>query len=174
MQDYLKRRRPVPTPFCPNRTTSRRKKPCWGSILINPESYFDVAQIWSPTAFTSSATAGFGSIYVPAREPHSHRHPDVSEELENRSKLEEIGGQAYMMMLINQTPSSLNAGLMRRSWKRRLYGGVMLASANDMAKLAYQEEKPIDDIINSAEKSIFDISERRIRRDLQPIQNVII
>ena len=42
-----------------------------------------------------------------------------------------------------------------------------------MAKLAYQEEKPVEDIINNAEKSIFDLSERRIRRDLQPIQNVI-
>jgi replicative DNA helicase len=49
----------------------------------------------------------------------------------------------------------------------------MLTSANEMAKLAYQQDKPIEKIIDSAEKSVFNLSERRIRRDLQSIQTVV-
>jgi len=42
-----------------------------------------------------------------------------------------------------------------------------------MAKLAYQEDKDVEEIINSAEKSVFNLSERRIRRDLQSISTVV-
>jgi replicative DNA helicase len=49
----------------------------------------------------------------------------------------------------------------------------MLAAANEMAKLAYQEDRELDSIIDSAEKSVFNLSERRIRRDMQPINSVI-
>ena len=49
----------------------------------------------------------------------------------------------------------------------------MLTSANEMAKLAYQQDKPIEKIIDSAEKSVFNLSERRVKRDLQSIQTVV-
>jgi replicative DNA helicase len=49
----------------------------------------------------------------------------------------------------------------------------MLTSANEMAKLAYQQDRQIENIIDAAEKSVFNLSERRIRRDLESIQTVV-
>jgi len=145
-----------------------------GSVLINPESYFDVAQVLDADYFYIIRNRWIWEVF---NHLHENRIPidilTLSEELENRSQLEEIGGQAYLMMLINQTPSSLNAAAYAHIVEETSVRRRMLAAANEMAKLAYQEEKPVEDIINSAEKSIFDLSERRIRRDLQPIQNVI-
>ncbi len=77
------------------------------------------------------------------------------------------------MMLVNQTPSSINADAYARIVEETSVRRRMLAAANEMAKLAYQQEKPVDSIIDSAEKSVFNLSERRIRRDLQPIQSVL-
>jgi replicative DNA helicase len=145
-----------------------------GSVLINPESYFDVAQVLDADYFYIIRNRWIWEVFTHL---HENRIPidilTVSEELDNRGQLEEIGGQAYLMMLINQTPSSLNAAAYAHIVEETSVRRRMLAAANEMAKLAYQEEKPVEDIINSAEKSIFDLSERRIRRDLQPIQNVI-
>jgi len=145
-----------------------------GSVLINPESYFDVAQVLDADYFYIIRNRWIWEVFTHL---HENRIPidilTLSEELENRGQLEEIGGQAYLMMLINQTPSSLNAAAYAHIVEETSVRRRMLAAANEMAKLAYQEEKPVEDIINSAEKSIFDLSERRIRRDLQPIQNVI-
>ncbi len=145
-----------------------------GSVLINPESYFDVAQVLDADYFYIIRNRWIWEVFTHL---HENRVPidilTLSEELENRGQLEEIGGQAYLMMLINQTPSSLNAAAYAHIVEETSVRRRMLAAANEMAKLAYQEEKPVEDIINSAEKSIFDLSERRIRRDLQPIQNVI-
>ena len=46
----------------------------------------------------------------------------------------------------------------------------MLAAANELARLAYDQKQTVDTVMDEAEKSIFSISERRVRNDLQPIQ----
>ncbi len=145
-----------------------------GSVLINPESYFDVAQVLDADYFYIIRNRWIWEVFM---QLHENRSPidilTLSEQLENRGQLEEIGGQAYLMMLINQTPSSLNAAAYAKIVEETSVRRRMLAAANEMAKMAYQEEKPVEDIINNAEKSIFDLSQRRIRRDLQPINTVI-
>ena len=145
-----------------------------GSVLINPESYYDVAQILEAGYFYIIRNRWIWDIFTKL---HENRSPidilTVSEELENRNQLEEIGGQAYLLMLVNQTPSSLNAEAYAKIVEETSVRRRMLASANEMAKLAYQQDKPIERIIDSAEKSVFNLSERRIRRDLQSIQIVV-
>jgi replicative DNA helicase len=49
----------------------------------------------------------------------------------------------------------------------------MLSAANDIAKLAYQQDVSVNTALDGAEKSVFSISERRLTRDLQPIQQVL-
>jgi len=145
-----------------------------GSVLINPESYYDVAQILEADYFYIIRNRWIWEIFTYL---HENRSPidilTVSEELENRNQIEEIGGQAYLLMLVNQTPSSLNAEAYAKIVEETSVRRRMLTSANEMAKLAYQQDKPIEKIIDSAEKSVFNLSERRIRRDLQSIQTVV-
>ena len=145
-----------------------------GSVLINPESYYDVAQILEADYFYIIRNRWIWEVFTYL---HENRSPidilTISEELENRNQIEEIGGQAYLLMLVNQTPSSLNAEAYAKIVEETSVRRRMLASANEMAKLAYQQDKPIEKIIDSAEKSVFNLSERRISRDLQSIQTVV-
>ncbi|MDO9546690.1 MAG: replicative DNA helicase [Pelolinea sp.] len=145
-----------------------------GSVLINPESYYDVAQVLEADYFYIIRNRWIWEVFIKL---HENRSPidilTVSEELENRNQLEEIGGQAYLMMLVNQTPSSLNAEAYAKIVEETSVRRRMLASANEMAKLAYQQDRQIENIIDAAEKSVFNLSERRIRRDLESIQIVV-
>ena len=145
-----------------------------GSVLINPESYYDVAQILEADCFYIIRNRWIWEVFTYL---HENRSPidilTVTKELENRNQIEDIGGQAYLMMLINQTPSSLNAQAYAKIVEETSVRRRMLASANEMAKLAYQHEKSINNIINAAEKAVFNLSERRIRRDLQSISTVV-
>ena len=145
-----------------------------GSVLINPESYYDVAQVLEADNFYIIRNRWIWEVFTYL---HENRIPidilTISEELDSRDQLEEIGGQAYLIMLVNQTPSSLNAEAYAKIVEEASVRRRMLTSANEMAKLAYQEEKDIETIIDSAEKSVFNLSERRIRRDLLPIQSVV-
>ena len=174
MQDYFEPQESSSSTIQSQPHNRQAEEAVLGSVLINPESFFDVAQILDAEYFYIIRNRWIWEVFTYL---HENRTPidilTLSEELENRGQLEEIGGQAYLMMLINQTPSSLNAAAYAKIVEETSVRRRMLAAANDMAKLAYQEEKPVDDIINSAERYVFDLSERRIRRDLQPIQNVI-
>jgi len=145
-----------------------------GSVLINPESYYDVGQILDADNFYIIRNRWIWEVFTYL---HENRIPidnlTLTEELDSRGQLEEIGGQAYLMMLVNQTPSSLNAQAYARIVEETSVRRRMLTAANEMAKLAYQEDRELDSIIDSAEKSVFNLSERRIRRDMQPIHTVI-
>ena len=145
-----------------------------GSVLINPESYYDVAQVLEADNFYIIRNRWIWEVFTYL---HENRIPidilTLSEELDNRNQLEEIGGQVYLMSLINQTPSSLNAQAYARIVEETSVRRRMLTAANEMAKLAYQEDKDIESIINSVEQTVFNISERRTKRDLLPIQAVI-
>ena len=49
----------------------------------------------------------------------------------------------------------------------------MLEAANKIAKLAYEQDTNLDSVMDEAEKAVFGVSERRLTRDLQPIQETL-
>lgn len=145
-----------------------------GAVLINPESYFDLAEFLQTDDFYIIRN---GWIWSAFNRLHERRQPidilTVTEVLEEQGQLGEVGGPAYLMALVNQTPSSLHADAYGHIVSDNAVRRRMLSAANDLAQLAFNQQKQVDSIIDEAEKSIFNISERRIRHDLQPIQDVL-
>ena len=97
----------------------------------------------------------------------------VSEELEQQGKLEEVGGAAYLSALINNVPTSLHAESYGRMVETTSIRRKMLEAANQIAKLAYQEEQSVETTMDEAEKAVFGVSERRMTRDLRTIKQVL-
>ncbi len=145
-----------------------------GSILIDSEAYFNVAQFIKPDDFYIVRNRWIWEAFTRL---HERRAPidylTVCQELEQQNQLNEVGGAAYVMSLINQTPSSLNAEAYARLVEEHAVRRRMLTAANELARLAYDQKKTVDTIMDEAEKSIFSISERRAHHDLQPIQQVL-
>ncbi len=145
-----------------------------GAVLIDSEAYFNVAQFLRPDDFYIVRNRWVWEAFTHL---HERRAPidylTVCEELEQQGQLAELGGPAYIMSLINQTPTSLNAEAYGHLVEDNAVRRRMLQSANDLARLAYDQKQSVDTIMDEAEKSIFSISERRVRHDLQPIQQVL-
>jgi replicative DNA helicase len=145
-----------------------------GSVLINPEAYYDVAQFLMPGDFYFHRHRYIWETFIRLNE---RRIPidflTVTEELEQLGKLTEAGGAAYLTTLINNVPSSLHAEAYGKIVEGTAVRRKMLDAANQIAKLAYQEEVGIDAVMDDAEKAIFGVSERRLTRDLQSIQTVL-
>jgi replicative DNA helicase len=145
-----------------------------GSVLINPESYFEISEILKTEDFYIIRNQWIWAAFVRLFEK---RVPidilTVSEDLQDHNQLAEIGGQAYLISLVNQTPTSLHAQSYSRSVEQSAIRRRMLVAANELAKLAYDQQKDVDTIIDKAEMSVFGLSERRIRHDLEPIDVVL-
>ena len=145
-----------------------------GSVLINPDSYFEISQVINPEDFYIIRNQWIWRSYMRL---HDKRVPidilTVSEDLEEQGQLGEIGGKSYLLALVNQTPTSLHAAAYANIVEQTAVRRKMLAAANEMAKLAYDEGKEVKTIIDEAEKSVFGLSSRRVRHDLQDIQTVV-
>ncbi|MCA2002968.1 MAG: replicative DNA helicase, partial [Chloroflexi bacterium] len=145
-----------------------------GAVLINPEVYYDVAQFLTADDFYIHRNQWIWEAFTRL---HEQRIPvdllTVSEELEKVNQLAEIGGSAYLTSLINQAPSSLNAEAYGRIVEGHSIRRKMINAANKIASLAYNEASAVDDVMSEAEKAVFNVSERRLTRDLQPISQVL-
>ncbi|MFO7624014.1 MAG: replicative DNA helicase [Anaerolineales bacterium] len=145
-----------------------------GSVLINPEAYYDVAQFLQAEDFYIERHRW---IWETFNRLHERRVPidflTVSEELEQLGQLAEVGGPAYLTALINNVPTSLHATAYGRLVEETSVRRRMLSAAQNIAKLAYQENTGIEAVMDEAEKAVFGVSERRMTRDLQTIRQVV-
>lgn len=144
-----------------------------GAVFINPEVYYDVAQFLTADDFYIHRHKWIWEAFTSL---HEQRIPidllTVSDELERRGQLTEIGGPAYLTSLVNQVPSSLNAESYGHIVEGYSVRRKMINAANQIASIAYNEKTSIDDVMNESEKAVFNVSERRLKHDLVPIKKV--
>jgi replicative DNA helicase len=145
-----------------------------GAVFINPEVYYDIAQFLNPDDFYIHRHKWIWETFTSL---HEQRIPidllTVADELDRRNQLNEIGGPAYLTSLVNQVPSSLNAESYGRIVEGYAIRRKMINAANQIASVAYNERTSVDDVMSEAEKAVFNVSERRLRHDLQPIASVL-
>jgi len=89
----------------------------------------------------------------------------VPEYLEKREQLEKAGGAAYISGLANNTPGVANILAYAEIVRDRAILRALILASNDIAEAAYNPlERAPREVLNAAEKLIFEISERDGRR----------
>jgi len=145
-----------------------------GSLLIDPEALFRVSPFLKGEDFYIQKN---NWIYEAILALHERREPidfvTLCDELERREQLEEIGGAAYITRLINAVPSAIHVEAYGHIAEHAAIRRRLINAASQIAQLAYQEVEEIDQTIDLAEQALFNVSQRRITRDLAPIQEVI-
>jgi replicative DNA helicase len=145
-----------------------------GCILINPDAYFEVAPFLKPGDFYLIKHRWIWEAFVHL---HDQRQPidviTVSKQLENHHQLDEAGGVAYLTNLINTVPTSLHAEAYGRLVQRDSMRRSLLEAATHIAKLAHDETREVDALVDEAEASVFAVGEQRLSKDLIPINIAI-
>ncbi len=145
-----------------------------GSIMINPDAYLEVAQFLKAEDFYIHRHRWIWEAFTRLHETRAALDfLTVTEELDQQGRLAEIGGPAYLTALINNVPSALHAEDYARIVEQAAVRRRMLEAANQIARLAYDEGVGLEEVMNDAEKAVFGVSERRLTRDLAPIQEVL-
>ena len=171
---YGNDRSPAPTTSTAVPHSREAEEAVVGAVFINPEVYYDIAQFLSPDDFYIHRHKWIWECFTSL---HEQRIPidllTITDELERRGQLAEIGGPAYLTSLVNQVPSSLNAESYGRIVEGYSVRRKMINAANQIASIAYNERTSVDDVMDEAEKAVFNVSERRLKHDLQPISSVL-
>lgn len=144
-----------------------------GSLIIDPDAIFDVSSFLKPDAFYKTQNRW---IYEAVLTLNERREPvdfiTLLEELRRQERLEEVGGEAYVIDLINAVPTSINAQSYGRVVEAAAMRRKMIHAASTIANLAFDEAEDINVVIDRAEQALFSISEERTTRDLTPIKQI--
>jgi len=145
-----------------------------GSLLIDPEALFQVSPFLKPDDFYIQKNDW---IYATILNLHERREPidfvTLCDDLERQGRLEEIGGAAYVTQLINAVPSAIHVEAYGHIVEQAAIRRRLINAASRIAQLAYQEDQDVDLTVDRAEQALFSVSERRITRDLAPVQEVM-
>ena len=98
----------------------------------------------------------------------------LDEELTRRGRLDAVGGASYLIDLRQSVPSAANVQAYIRIVDEKATLRRLIAAAEQIMRDSYAGERENVEILESAEKAIYDITMRKGGEQLQPIQPVLI
>ena len=98
----------------------------------------------------------------------------LDEELTRRGRLDAVGGAAYLIELSQGVPSAANVQAYIRIVDEKATLRRLIAAAESILQESYSGQKENAEILEDAEKAIYDITMRKGGEELQPIQPVLI
>ena len=87
----------------------------------------------------------------------------LSECLKNRGELEAVGGSAYLASLNDFVPTAANISYYARIVREKSILRHLINAATEVATKGYDGTGNVEELLDSAEKAIFDITEQRIK-----------
>lgn len=145
-----------------------------GAILLDPNSFLNIASFLAPDDFFLKRHE---YVWLAFNRLHDRNDPmdyvTVSQELHDMDVLDEIGGQAFLTYLVNNTPSSVHAEVYGRLVERAAIRRKMLEATDEIRKLALDEEIPIDKVISDAEQALFNVSDSQVKREFVPMWQAV-
>ncbi|HXN05918.1 MAG TPA: replicative DNA helicase, partial [Nitrospiria bacterium] len=97
----------------------------------------------------------------------------LSEQLRQKNELEAVGGTAYLAQLINMVPTSANVRFHAKIVHEKAMLRNLISTATEIVTLCYENSEDIPDLIDQAEKKIFNISQERVRTTFIPVKEIV-
>lgn len=145
-----------------------------GSLLIDRDAILRIAPFLRAEDFYRESHA---QIYQAILDLFERREPadfvTLCDTLERRGVLEAVGGPGYVASLINAVPTSIHVEHYARIVELAALRRRLIDAAGQIARLAYEEDRDIDEVIDRAEAAIFEVTERRESKDLVSIKRLL-
>ena len=130
---------------------------------LNPADFFDPAN-----------REIFAAMKDMANESRPVDLVTLDAELTRRGRLDAVGGAAYLVELSQGVPSAANVQAYIRIVDEKATLRRLIAAADQILKESYTGQKENQEILEGAEKVIYDITMRKGGEELQPIQPVLV
>lgn len=117
-------------------------------------------------------------IYVAILNLYNRAEPidiiTVKSELESMGKLEQVGGLEYLAELPEKVPTTANAIKYIKIVEEKSILRNLIKTANEIIELGYDPTEDVEDIMESAEKKIFNIMQDKNQKGYTPIKDVLV
>lgn len=145
-----------------------------GAILIDNPSFNQAAEVIDAQDFFRDAHRRIFEKMVGLSERSQPIDPvTLKDELVRTGELDEVGGPAYVASLTDGVPRSANVEYYARIVKEKATLRKLISSATEVLARAYDAEEDADDLLDEAERSIFQIAEHRLRTGFVPLSQLV-
>ena len=98
----------------------------------------------------------------------------LKSELSSMGKLEAVGGLEYIAQLPDKVPTTANVERYVKIVEEKSMLRNLVKTANEIINLGYDETENVEDIMDVAEKKIFDVMQRKNSKGYTPIKDILI
>ena len=138
------------------------------AILIDNSVLDDVSGILTEVDFYKSAHQKIFSAII---ELHKIDAPidlvTLTNKLRDRRDLQKIGGATYLAKLLDSVPLAVNAKHYARIIHEKFLIRQLIKKGNRIIECCLEDRKNVDEIIDFAEKSIYEISQNKSKSDIR-------
>jgi replicative DNA helicase len=97
----------------------------------------------------------------------------LSNELRKIDELDSIGGASYLASLIDSVPTAANIQYYARIIKEKAILRKLIQTSTEIITQSYEDRGDVESFLDEAERSIFEISEKRVRPSFYPIREIV-
>lgn len=98
----------------------------------------------------------------------------VKSELESMGKIDQVGGLEYLAELPEKVPTTANAMKYVKIVEEKSTLRQLIKTANEIIELGYSPTEDVEDIMEGAEKKIFDVMQQKNQKGYEPIKDVLV
>ena len=145
-----------------------------GSILLDKDAMISVSETLIPEDFYKEAHKVIYECMLKLYNSQSEIDLiTLAEELRDQGYLDDIGGIPYITSLSTIVPTTSNIKYYVNIVKEKSIVRQLISAANDIINLSYDSSAKVEDVLENAEKKIFDISQERTTNDFKQINQVL-
>jgi len=100
-------------------------------------------------------------------------HVSVADRLEATGELEQVGGKTYLLDITQVVPTAANASRYGEIVKRTAMLRALIGAATQIVSMGYQAPDDLDEVVDKAERLIFEVTNSRIQSNFKNIEELL-
>tara|TARA_R110000868_G_scaffold37481_2_gene132566 strand:- start:3297 stop:4844 length:1548 start_codon:yes stop_codon:yes gene_type:complete len=146
-----------------------------GAMMIDKKGVDEVIDILHPEAFYKDAHR---YIYEAIFKLFENSEPvdllTVSSQLKKDGRLENAGGDFYLIKLTQKVASSAHIEFHARIILQKFIQRSLIKISNEIIEEAYEDSTDVFDLLDTAESKLYDVTQGNLKRSAETAQNLVI
>ncbi len=145
-----------------------------GAVLIDEEVLADASEHVDAEDFYDKRHAMiFGAMM---RLYERHKPVDLltlTNELQKKDQLAEVGGSAYLTELTNYVPTAAHASSYAEIVAQKAVRRRLIKASADISQLGFDENTTTQELLEKAEAELFSVSDQSLKQDLVSLESIL-
>ncbi|MFH1838698.1 MAG: replicative DNA helicase [Patescibacteria group bacterium] len=145
-----------------------------GSLLLDKDAMIKIGDRISVEDFYSDK---HNIIYTAIQDLYRRGEPvdilSLTSRLEDKKKLEKIGGRAYLIQLSNIVPTASHVVHYAEIVQKKATLRRMLKAAAEITAMGYEQAEDVETLLDHAEQRLFNVSKKFLKAGFTPLHDIL-